>query len=59
MCWSKATNADMDALDPDGGYWARRVAHLVNWQARGEKAVIEPSSLQRRNSLSSSRKSRC
>jgi cation transport ATPase len=32
------------ALDPDAGYWARRFAQLVNWRARGEKAVIEPSS---------------
>jgi hypothetical protein len=45
----------MEALDPDAGYWARRFAQLVNWRARGEKAVIEPSSLQRRNSSSSSR----
>jgi hypothetical protein len=37
-------------LDPDAGYWARRFAQLVNWRARGEKAVIERSSLQRRNS---------
>lgn len=50
--------AHMDALDPDAGYWARRFAQLVNWRARGEKAVIEPSSLQRRNWSSSSRKSR-
>jgi hypothetical protein len=41
----------MEALDPDAGYWARRFAQLVNWRARGEKAVIEPSSLQRRNSV--------
>lgn len=40
----------MEALDPDAGYWARRFAQLVNGRARGEKAVIEPSSLQRRNS---------
>jgi hypothetical protein len=50
--------AHVEALDPDAGYWARRFAQLVNWRARGEKAVIEPSSLQRRNSSSSSRKSR-
>ena len=37
--------AHMEALDPDAGYWARRFAQLVNWRARGEKAVIEPSSL--------------
>jgi hypothetical protein len=42
--------AHVEALDPDAGYWARRFAQLVNWRARGEKAVIEPSSLQRRNS---------
>src|SRR5215212_6304079 len=36
--------AHVDALDPDAGYWARRFAQLVNWRARGEKAVIEPSS---------------
>lgn len=47
--------AHMEALDPDAGYWARRFAQLVNWRARGEKAVIEPSSLQRRNSSSKSR----
>ena len=34
--------AHMEALDPDAGYWARRFAQLVNWRARGEKAVIEP-----------------
>jgi hypothetical protein len=45
--------AHMEALDPDAGYPARRFAQLVNWRARGEKAVIEPSSLQRRNSSSS------
>ena len=50
--------AHMEALDPDAGYWARRFAQLVNWRAGGEKAVIEPSSLQRRNSSSSSTKSR-
>jgi hypothetical protein len=50
--------AHMEALDPDAGCWARRFAQLVNWRARGEKAVIEPSSLQRRNLSSSSRKSR-
>ena len=50
--------AHVEALDPDAGYWARRFAQLVNWRARGENAVIEPSSLQRRNSSSSSRKSR-
>lgn len=50
--------AHVEGLDPDAGYWARRFAQLVNWRARGEKAVIEPSSLQRRNSSSSSRKSR-
>jgi hypothetical protein len=50
--------AHVDALDPDAGYWARRFPQLVNWRARGEKAVIEPSSLQRRNSSSSLRKSR-
>jgi hypothetical protein len=49
--------AHVEALDPDAGYWARRFAQLVNWRARGEKAVIEPSSLQLRNSSSSSRKS--
>jgi hypothetical protein len=49
--------AHVEALDPDAGYRARRFAQLVNWRARGEKAVIEPS-LQRRNSSSSSRKSR-
>jgi hypothetical protein len=42
--------AHVEALDPDAGYWARRFAQLVNWRARSEKAVIEPSSLQRRNS---------
>jgi hypothetical protein len=42
--------AHVEALDPDAGYWARRFAQLVNWRARGEKAVIEPSSLQRRTS---------
>ena len=36
--------AHVEALDPDAGYWARRFAQLVNWRARGEKAVIEPSS---------------
>jgi hypothetical protein len=50
--------AHVQLLDPDAGYWARRFAQLVNWRARGEKAVIEPSFLQRRNSSSSSRKSR-
>jgi hypothetical protein len=35
----------------EGHEWA-------HWRARAEKAVIEPSSLQRRNSSSSSRKSR-
>ena len=34
--------AHVEALDPDAGYWARRFAQLVNWRARGEKAVIEP-----------------
>jgi hypothetical protein len=34
--------AHMEALDPDAGYWARRFAQLVNWRARGEKAVVEP-----------------
>jgi hypothetical protein len=34
-----------EALDPDAGYWAHRFAQLVNWRGRGEKAVIEPSSL--------------
>src|SRR3954449_5726016 len=48
--------AHVEALDRDAGYWARRFAQLVNWRARGEKAVIEPSTLQRRNSSSSSRK---
>lgn len=47
--------AHVEALDPDAGYWARRFAQLVNWRARGEKAVIEPSSLQRRNSSSTSK----
>jgi hypothetical protein len=47
--------AHVEALDPDAGYWARRFAQLVNWRALGEEAVIEPSSLQRRNSSSSSR----
>lgn len=37
--------AHVEAPDPDAGYWARRFAQLVNWRARGEKAVIEPSSL--------------
>jgi hypothetical protein len=37
--------AHVEALDPAAGYWARRFAQLVNWRARGEKAVIEPSSL--------------
>jgi hypothetical protein len=50
--------AHVEALDPDAGYWARRFAQRVNWLARGEKTVIEPSSLQRRNSSSGSRKSR-
>ena len=50
--------AHVEDLDPDAGYWACWFAQLVNWRARGEKAVIEPSSLQRRNSSSSSRKSR-
>ena len=50
--------AHAEALDPDAGHWARWFAQLVNWRARGEKAAIEPSSLQRRNSSSSSRKSR-
>jgi hypothetical protein len=50
--------AHVEALDPDAGYWARRFAQLVNWRARGQKPVIEPSSLQRPNSSSSSRKSR-
>lgn len=50
--------AHVEVLDPDAGCWARRFAQLVNWRARGEKAVIEPSSLRRRNSSSSSRKSR-
>jgi Short C-terminal domain len=36
--------AHVEALDPDAGYWARRFAQLANWRARGEKAVIEPSS---------------
>ena len=31
--------AHMEALDSDAGYWARRFAKLVNWRARGEKAV--------------------
>ena len=50
MCWSKATNGRMwrPAIDPDA-YWAAglRTRQLAG---RGEKAVIEPSSLQRRNS---------
>ena len=50
--------AHVEALNPDAGSWAHRCAQLVNWRARGEKAVIEPSSLQRRNSSSSPRKSR-
>ncbi len=50
--------AHVEALDPDAGYWTRRFAQLVSWRARGEKAVIEPPSLQRRNSPSSSSKSR-
>ena len=33
--------AHVEALDPDAGYWARRFAQLVNWRARGEKAVVE------------------
>ena len=41
--------AHVEALDPDAGYRARRFAQLVNRRARGEKAVIEPSSLRRRN----------
>jgi hypothetical protein len=49
--------AHVEALDPDAGYWGRRLAQLVNRRARGEKAALEPSSLQRRNSSSSSRKS--
>ena len=40
--------AHVAALDPDAGYWDRRFAQLVNCRARGEKAAIEPSSLQRR-----------
>ena len=51
-------SAHVEALDPDAGYWARRFAQLVSWRARGEKAVIEPSSLQRRNSSSSSKENR-
>jgi hypothetical protein len=34
--------AHMEALDPDAGYWARGFAQLVNWRARGEKAVNRP-----------------
>jgi hypothetical protein len=45
MGWSGDEWAHVEALDPDAGYWARRFAQLVNWRARGEKAVIEPSSL--------------
>jgi hypothetical protein len=37
--------AHVENLDPDAGYWPGRFAQLVNWRARGEKAVIEPSSL--------------
>jgi hypothetical protein len=37
--------AHVEALDPDAGYWARRFAQFVNWRTRGEKAVLEPSSL--------------
>ena len=32
--------AHVEALDPDAGYWAPRFAQLVNWRARGERAVI-------------------
>src|ERR1700757_1318400 len=50
--------AHVEALDPDAGYWAGRSARLVNCRTLGEKAVIEPSFLQRRNTSSSSRTSR-
>jgi hypothetical protein len=50
--------AHVDALDPDAGYRPAGLRNSSTGRAQGEKAVIEPSSLQRRNSSSSSRKSR-
>jgi hypothetical protein len=50
--------AHMEALDPDAGYWASPFAQLVNWRARGGESRDRAVVLQRRNSSSSSRKSR-